>query len=121
MSEFQIGPDTASMTPLDQLSTPLPDPDWEFHEWRESIPLGSGGVRGAGRPWAVWRWGFLTQAQYNMLRYFCAGASEDVGIRTMVNDGSYVIYAAKMTVQEQAIVRSGRVLQVEVQFLHLTT
>jgi hypothetical protein len=64
----------------------------------DSINLGNGLARSIGRPVAAWSWGFLTQAQRNILRAFCTGKSARVYITTRVNDSSdvYVTYDAVM-------------------------
>lgn len=84
--EFKIGTSSGGMTLLSGLSTPVPFPAWTFQPWAEAVQLGDGKIGGFGLPKATWKWGFLTQAQRDMLRTFCTGKSALVYIRTLENE-----------------------------------
>lgn len=93
---YQIGTTLVGLATLDSLD--IPDPKSEFAHFTEYVPLVSGGVRGVGSPVAIWRWGYLTQAQRDALRVFCTGASAEVYIETRETDSSDVFdqYSATM-------------------------
>lgn len=65
------------------------DPDEAlFQEFTEIVGEdGAGNLIEAGLPLASWRWGLLTQANFDALRNLCAGASASVFIRTRTNEG----------------------------------
>lgn len=98
ITAYGIGTTSLNITALGSLSTPVPFPKSTFQPYMEYLALGSGGVRGAGFPFATWQYGYLTQAQRNMLRSYCSGAQATVYIWTRVNDNSdaYIAYQALM-------------------------
>jgi len=81
---------------VESLTTALPPPKSTFNEYSQLLDLGNGSVRGAGWAVATWRFGYLSQAQRDQLRTFCAGASTAVYIRSRKNDTSdaYQYYSA---------------------------
>ena|SRR5271157_2004117 len=83
---FQIGTTLEGMTNLENLATPVVPPKSHFTQYADQVPLGDNTVRGVGAPTAHWHWDFLTQAQRDQLRIFCAGASAVVYITTVIND-----------------------------------
>lgn len=89
---FSIAP----MTLLTSLTTPVTHPKSNWKPWQEKIILGNGLARGVGRPSVTWQWGYITQAQYDQLRAYCAGASARVLIytRTTETADSYKAYTA---------------------------
>lgn len=95
---YEIGATGPGLVNVESLTVPLPAPKGIFQDYTEVIELGDGTVRGVGFPAAVWRWGFLTQAQRDQLRTFCTGASNEVYIKTRTNDSadSYGLYTAVM-------------------------
>ena len=78
---------------LKSLSTPVDYPKHVYSPGSDYKELGNGGLRLLGSPQATWRWGILrrttsAQAQRDMLRTFCTGASAAVVIRTRVSDNA---------------------------------
>jgi hypothetical protein len=81
---YQIGTSAGTKATLATLS--VVDPKSSYKPGAQRVRLTSGGSRDIGYPQAVWRWGFITQAQRNALRAYCTGASATVYITTRVND-----------------------------------
>lgn len=88
-NEFKVGTSQAGLTLLSQLTVPVPEPFCEFVPYSKQSSLSDGNVRGNGFPQAKWDWKFLTSAQRDQLRSFCAGASSSVWIRTWDEEGDY--------------------------------
>ncbi len=83
---------------VESLATPLPAPKAPFEPYMVAYETGDAGKRGYGQPTCTWHFGFLTNAQRDMLRTYCPGASATIYIRTMTNESSdaYQTYTAKM-------------------------
>ena len=96
--DYEIGATGPGLTNLAALTPPVPEPKSNFQDSSRYVTLGDGSVRGLGWLAAEWRWTFLTRAQRDELKTFCAGASADVFIRTRTNDtiDTYGEYSAKM-------------------------
>jgi hypothetical protein len=76
-------------TNLEALSpTVVPAPKGVYSPGVSKVRLGNGLWRWLGLPTTEWRWGFLSQAQRDMLRTFCTGTSALVSIRTRLNDSA---------------------------------
>lgn len=95
---YEIGTTYVGMENLGDLTPPVPEPKSNFQDDSQRITLGNGDVRGAGWTTAEWRWTFITRAQRDELKTFCAGASADIFIRTRNNDtiDAYQYYTAVM-------------------------
>jgi len=91
---FEIGTTQVGMVNLENLTTPVIPPDWNYSEFSDEIQLPNGRVRGVGYPTAEWRWGYLEKAERLMLRTFCVGKSAEVYIKTPINDLTYKIFTA---------------------------
>lgn len=100
MSSFEIGT-TSSTDPIDQLTTPLPDPRSTFLPYSRTVGLGNGGTRGLGAPVAQWIFPILEIDQYNQLRAFCADSSAEIYIVTKKDDDSFALFTATMTVPNE--------------------
>lgn len=98
MSNFQIGTSLLTMTPIDELTTPLPDMQSNYFPYARTVNLGSGGVRGLGAPYATWTFPILEIDQYNQLRQFCSGAMAAVYIQTKIDDDTFSIFTGDMIV-----------------------
>jgi hypothetical protein len=90
---------SGAMTNVESLATPVPAPRTQsFHPYSQMLALGDGTIRGGG--WANVEWVFdnITDAQRDMLRTFCTGASQEVWIQTKTMDtlDTYAIYHAIM-------------------------
>lgn len=85
-NKYQIGTTLEGIATLKSLG--LPDPKHSFMGYSATVDLGNGGVRGIGLPVARWIYGYLTQAQRDIFRTFCTGASATVFIETRTSDSS---------------------------------
>lgn len=118
-TDFQIGSTLGGILNLSALSTAVTNPKAEFIEFSETAVLGNGRLFGVGFPQATWYYGFLPEAEYDMLRSFCPGASADVFIATLTNNNSYTIYSAVMSMPLTYQIRAGRYVDVEIKFTQL--
>lgn len=123
-SSFKIGTTLAGITTLDALTTFVPDPKTSFRSYSKLLDLGSGLKRGAGWPTAEWNYGFLTQAQREQLRTFCAGASAEVFITTRTRDEDnedslFKTFKAVMIWPEEEDYRNSRRVDVTIKFTRL--
>src|SRR5689334_15472669 len=69
MSDYKIG-DDMSMTALDALTTPVPDPQPEFSEYQLMRQLGDMSMRGYGPPSILWRLPMRTVEEVAQLEQF---------------------------------------------------
>lgn len=96
-SEFKIGTSVEGLTSLDALTVALPTPKTPFRASTSLVATASGFVVGKGFPTCEWTFSMLEADQREQLRSFCAGASAEVYIRTMTNEGdAFGIYRAVM-------------------------
>ena len=106
-------------TPMVNVETlGLEPPKSAFLPWLESVNLGNGRARGAGRPKALWTWGFTTRAQRDILRAFCTGKSAAVFIRTRKNDtaDAYVTYSGVLIWPDSEERDAGRRINFSIEF-----
>ena len=101
MSFFEIGTTLMDLTPIDELTTPLPDMKSAYLPYSRTVPLGSGGTRGLGAPIASWTFPILEIDQYNQLRTFCPSSSTDVYLVTKLDDDTFATFTAKMIVPNE--------------------
>lgn len=96
--DYEIGTTGPGLTNLADLTPVVPEPKSNFLDNSQYITLGDGSVRGLGWLAAEWRWTFLTRAQRDELKTFCAGASATAYIRTRTNDtiDAYEYYSGTM-------------------------
>ena len=116
---YEIGTTLGGMLALSALSTPILDPSADFIEYPEPVILGNGTIRGVGLPQANWHYGFITETQYDKFRVFCTGASTEIFIATIKNDGSYLRYTAVMIMPETYVIRATRYIDVLIRFTNL--
>jgi hypothetical protein len=89
-STFMIGATAETLTSLDELTTPLPDPQWEFREYRKMVRLGDGSMQGLGPQTVTWGFPMLEPAQIAELEAF---ASDDpIYIQTPKRDDTSAIF-----------------------------
>ena len=86
MGIYKIGLTSGGMTDLKSLTVPIPYPKSSYRDGAGRLRLGNKQIKDVGLPVAVWDWGFLSQAQRDQLRTFCAGASATVYIQTRTNE-----------------------------------
>lgn len=120
--EFKIGTSHGTLTNVESLGTPLNPPACTFNSYSQSVKLGNATVRGAGWPVATWRWGFVTQAQYNAFKAaYCSGKSAAVYIYTKKADDTYQEYTATLIWPDEDGLEfiNGRVLGLVLIFVNL--
>jgi len=118
--QYKIGSSYATLTNLEELSTPVFAPRHSLLTYSKPTRLGNGAIQGIGWIQTEWYWDFLTQAQYTMLKSFCSGLSADVYINTRKNSGTYQVYAAKMLwPQKEPEFTNDKVLSFTLQFIQL--
>lgn len=69
-SNFMIGTTVIGLESLDELTTPLPDPQHEFHEFMEMKKLGDLTMRGVGPQRELWKFPLLETEQITQLETF---------------------------------------------------
>lgn len=104
---------------VESLGTPLDPPQSKFQQYSQSIELASAGVRGAGWIISTWLWGFMLVADYQQMRTFCTGKSNDVYITTKDDDEDYVTYGCEMVWPEAPDRKNGRMLEVLISFRNM--
>lgn len=122
MADFRIGTTQANMTNIETLTVPLPIPRSVFHECAETVIAASGRTYGRGLPVCKWTFAILTSAQRQQLKFYCAGLSAVVYIRTLANDDQYYNYRAIMhwPIEEERDPSKRRDrLEFEIEFTHL--
>jgi hypothetical protein len=121
--EYEIGTTYENMTNVESLDTPLDPPRHTFRPYSQAISLGDGSVRGGGWSVATWRWGFMSQAQYNAFKSaYCSGKSASVYINTWIDaDADYTTFTAILIWPDEGDLEfiNGRVLDVELVFVNL--
>jgi hypothetical protein len=99
-SIFQIGTTEPGLTSLDDLTTPLPDPQWEFREYRKMIRLGDGSLFGAGPRTVVWTFPMLEPDQIAQLETFLS--DDPIYIQTLKRDDTIATFEVIMNVVDPA-------------------
>lgn len=93
-SVFEIGLDSGSMTPLDQLTTPVPNPQPEFHQFRKMDRLGTMKLKGRGPRTVIWAFPLLEVEEVAQLETF--KVDDPIFIRTRHRDDSLHIYEVEV-------------------------
>lgn len=94
MSEFQIGTTSGSMTALDALTTPCPDPQPQFAKYRRKDKLGDMSVKGRGPQTIVWAFPLLEVDQIAQLETF--QSADPIYIRSTKRDDSFGVFEVIM-------------------------
>jgi hypothetical protein len=95
-SPYAIGTTYETLTPLDELTTPVIDPTPSFYDGELRITLGNGQKKWVGAPWAALDFALLTVDQRNQLREFCADGSAEIYLTTRKNDDTFVTFSGIM-------------------------
>jgi hypothetical protein len=69
-SSFKIGLTEGGMTALDALTTPLPDPQWDFQQYRRMDRQGDMALKGRGPRTIIWKFPLLEVEQISQLEDF---------------------------------------------------
>lgn len=96
--DYAIGTTSGGLTNLQALATPVTYPRSRPAPYTDVITLGDNTERGIGAPVVTWHWDKITQAERDMLRTFCPGASASIFIttRTLESGDVYDNYSAVM-------------------------
>ncbi len=89
-SSFKIGTTSGGITSLDALTTPLPDPQHEFREYRKMVTLGDGTLFGVGPQTVIWSFPMLDVDQIAQLEFF--QASDPIYIQTLKRDDTEAVF-----------------------------
>lgn len=114
---FEIGSTLVGIATLDSLTIPLPEA--QFVNYSSSSVIGDGRIRGNGYPQAIWHYGYLKEAKYDLLIAFCSTASAFVYFSTLTNGNSYARYYGIMIPPDRYVIRSGRYVDVTFTFTGL--
>jgi hypothetical protein len=86
-TDFKIATQAAGTGGLVTLaSIGIPNPHPVYKTGVNKVKLGNNTARVLGSPVVEWRWGFLAQAQRDILRTYCTGGSATVYITTVTVD-----------------------------------
>jgi hypothetical protein len=101
--DFEIGTSVGTLTNIEELDTPLPGPFSTYKRYQTLVDLGDLSARGFGRPTATWHWDFLTHAQRDQLKVYCADASAAIYIKTKKRHATeaYQVFSCKMIWPEE--------------------
>lgn len=58
-SRYKVGAAAESLTSLDGLTVPVPDPQAEYRKYAVKVRLGDGTYKGRGRPRVIWEFPIL--------------------------------------------------------------
>lgn len=116
--EFKLGTSAGSMELLSDLNVFWPF--WEYEPFSAAQQGGDGLVKGGGWATATWHWGFLTYAQYQVLRTYCTGKSATWYVRTPKTTYDYLNVEVKVEWPDNERWHQGRVLDFELKFTDLT-
>jgi len=123
--QYAIGSTLEGMVNLSDLTPAIPAPRAYFRLHAETLPSPGGGVFGVGWSSCEWLWGFLSAAQRQALRAFCADLAATVYIRTTTNEVAegggytYQAYQARMLWPDDENIDAGRRLEFRLQFQEL--
>lgn len=89
-SDFKIGTTSGSMTALDELTTPVLNPQWEQPKYRVKRKLGDGTLRGMGPQRVVWLFPLIETEMIEQLLTFDTG--EPIYVRSRKNNQSFGVF-----------------------------
>lgn len=94
-SIFQIGATEGTLTPLDELATPLPDPQQSFAQYRRKDKLGDMTLKGRGPKTILWAFPLVT---VNEIAQIIALQSDDpIYVQSVKQDDTPAVYQVIMT------------------------
>ena len=112
---YAIGSATNSVEFLADLGLPAPYQE-PYAPYGVEVDAADGLVYGHGWPVTAWRWGFLSQAQRNTLKTFCAGKSAIAYIRTRDEDWDWVYCKTHMIWQPESPPSNGSIVDFSILF-----
>ena len=116
---FQISTSTSGYTNIKTLAPTAKEPEWSYKLYTSEELLGDLTVRGMGYPVAEWHFGYLTQADYDAFRAFCAGKSAAVYVVTKTDANTYGTYTANMIWPENVRWQNGKAIDITFKFMKM--
>lgn len=95
------------------LDAPFQEP---YNPYSVDVPAADSLVYGHGWPVTAWRWGYISQADRNTLKSYCAGKSAIVYIRIRDDDWNWIYCKAVMIWQPENPPTSGFILDFSIAF-----
>jgi len=89
-SDFKIGESAETLVALDELNTPLNNPQWQFHKYREKVKLGSNKSRGLGPQTIIWAFPMIDAEQIEQLEEYNTGVP--IYIRSRKRDLTFGVF-----------------------------
>ena len=89
-SDFKIGTTSGGITSLDSLTTPIPDPQQRFDQYRKKERLGDMSMKGRGPQSVVWTFPLLEVDQLAQLETF--QSDDPIYIRTPKRDDTWGVF-----------------------------
>jgi len=112
---YEIGTTIEGMQTLDILgiNPPFQDP---YSPYTIEVDAADSRVYGHGYAQTAWRWGFVSQAERDLLKTYCSGRSAIVYIRVRDEDWDFVYCKAVMIWQPEAPPSNGFVVGFSIVF-----
>jgi hypothetical protein len=89
-SNFKIGTTSGGITSLDELTTPLPEPQQRFDQYRKKDRLGDMSMKGRGPQTVIWTFPLLEVAQLAQMETF--QSDDPIYIRTAKRDDTFAVF-----------------------------
>jgi hypothetical protein len=112
---YEIGTSIAGMQTLDILGITAPF-QAPYAPYTVEIDAADSRVYGHGLSSTAWLWGFVTQAERDLLKAYCPGKSAVVYIRTHDDDWEYVYCQAVMIWQPETPPSNGYIVDFSIAF-----
>lgn len=92
-SSFMISLPGNDLEALDELDTPLPDPQWDFQEYRRMDRQGDMALKGRGPRTVIWKFPMLEVEQIEQLEEF--KSMDPIYIQTLKRNDETAIFLAQ--------------------------
>jgi hypothetical protein len=89
-SQFKIGLTSGTMISLDELATPVQNPQPEFHEYRKMVRLGTMKLRGLGPQTVIWTFPLIEVEEVTQLEVY--RSASPIYIQTRHRDDTIHVY-----------------------------
>jgi len=118
---FELGTTLGGIASLASLG--LLAPESQYIDFSQRVVSADGIAHGLGYPSAVWHYGFMSQAEYDILRGIIPSLGKAIFISTLNNDGDYKTFACNAAMPETFTMRGPdskiRYIDVSINFTHL--
>ena len=106
--QFKIGATAGTVALLSSLG--VLDPAREFSLYSDEVTLPDGSIKGLGWTQASWHWGFITKAQYDILKTYCPGKSASIAIQTLDETQAWDVFTGKIIWPSRISVSNSKVI-----------